>query len=111
MGRVCFWIAVSLFAAGCGAAVSDPCTTEADCGGQICLNRGDWTPGGYCSKPCTVGDDSSCPGGTTCVRDIIARDQPGCLKSCISANDCRKGYNCRVSNDSPRAVCVGNDGP
>ena len=39
-------LSAALFVAGCGATVGDPCTTEQDCGKQVCLNK-DYTPGGY----------------------------------------------------------------
>ena len=112
MTRVTFWMGLTvaaLLATGCGSSVSDPCTTPEDCGGQICLNER-WAPGGYCSAPCTLGDSNSCPGGSVCVRDVIARDKPGCVRSCTSGNDCRKGYICRVDRESPNAVCIGPDG-
>lgn len=113
MSRVSLWMAVgvlALMAAGCGSAVSDPCTTQEDCGGQICLNER-WTPGGYCSQPCTLGNADSCPGGTACVRDIISRDQAACLRTCVSATDCREGYRCDRANDSSSPVCIAGDGP
>lgn len=100
---------LSLFAVGCGSTVGDPCTTEADCGGQVCLNR-DWTPGGYCTKSCTVGVEDSCPGGSLCVRDAVAKDLPGCLRTCKGNSDCRSGYTCRSVRDSTTAVCVGPEG-
>ena len=111
MTRLGLWMAVGLgaLALGCGSSVADPCTTEADCGGQICLNK-NYAPGGYCSKPCTPGVEESCPGGTVCVRDIIAKDQPGCLRSCTGPSDCRKGYGCEVIRESSRAVCIGPEG-
>lgn len=114
MSRITMWISAGLLAlgaAGCGSAVSDPCTTQADCGGQVCLNNKNWTPGGYCTQPCTIGDASSCPGGTVCVRDIIAKDQSACLRSCVSASDCRGGYRCERANESPNPVCIAGDGP
>ncbi len=100
--------AASLLTA-CGTTVGDPCTTKAECGGQICINR-EYTPGGYCSQQCTLGDDRTCPAGTTCIRDGQARDNPACFRTCSSPNDCRAGYECKAVKDNPKSVCVGPTG-
>ncbi len=101
-------IASSLLAA-CGATVGDPCTTASECSGQLCINE-TYTPGGYCSRQCTLGDDRSCPTGSLCVRDGLRRDVPACFRLCNDATSCRAGYACRFVNDSPRQVCIGTDG-
>lgn len=108
--RKALLLVAALFAlAGCGATVGDPCTTEQDCGGQVCLNKG-WTPGGYCTRTCTIGVDTSCPGGSICVTDAVAKDQSGCLRTCKGNSDCRTGYVCKSVRSSSSAVCVGPDG-
>jgi hypothetical protein len=98
-----------LVLAGCGVTMGDPCTTSAECDVGVCLNR-DFAPGGYCSKACNPGQPFSCPAGTTCVQGLLARDQPGCMKSCSQQSECRQGYVCRVENGSATAVCIGPAG-
>ncbi len=94
---------------GCGATIGDSCTSDRDCGTTgTCLNR-DFTPGGTCTLPCALGG-KACPAGSTCVDDAIARDTPGCLRSCRSATDCRLGYVCQAQRDAATLVCVGPQG-
>jgi hypothetical protein len=100
--------ALALFACACGPTVGDPCTTAAECGGAVCLNR-DFTPGGYCSTPCSTGA-VVCPSGTVCVRDALGRNTPGCMLSCGSQAQCRDGYVCRRENNSATEICVGPQG-
>ncbi|MFZ5471930.1 MAG: hypothetical protein ACOZIN_21075, partial [Myxococcota bacterium] len=75
--------------AGCGSTIGDPCTTPTDCGGQICLNRGDLTPGGYCTQQCTPADARTCPAGAVCVRDGQANNNDACYRLCRTQSDCR----------------------
>jgi hypothetical protein len=108
------WALVGLALAGlmqgCAATVADACESEADCGGQVCLNAA-FAPGGYCTKQCTVGRAESCPEGSTCVPDVIGKGMAGCLKACDKTkDDCRGGYTCRSANGSTQTVCVGPDG-
>ncbi len=95
-----------LFLAGCGATVGDSCTTVSECGNQLCINQS-YTPGGYCSKQCTLGEDSTCPGGSVCVRDGAAKDLAACFKVCKVKEDCRSGYVCASLRSSTQTVCVG----
>jgi hypothetical protein len=91
--------------AGCGATVGDPCTTANDCGSNLCINS-DLTPGGYCSRQCTLADDKTCPGGTTCIRDGLSKDVNACFKICVTQNECRTGYVCKALRDNTNTVCV-----
>jgi hypothetical protein len=103
--------ALAVFAAAtllaCGSTVGDPCTTAAECGNQLCLNK-EYTPGGYCSKQCTPGEDDTCPAGTTCVRNGAANDLSACFRVCKSAKECRAGYACQQYKESSAPVCVGS---
>jgi hypothetical protein len=90
----------------CGPIIGDACTVAADCGGQLCINK-PYTPGGYCSKQCTVGDEGSCPAGSSCVRDGNGSNSPACFHNCSAAQDCRAGYACLSTSKSPRPICVG----
>jgi hypothetical protein len=79
-----------------------PCETTAECGSDprsACLtDAGDGYPGGYCGmEPCD--DVQICPAGATCV--AIGGETPGCLASCTSDNDCRKGYVCQLFDTKP----------
>ncbi len=98
-----------LVLAACGPSVGDPCTTPSDCGGQVCINQ-EWTPGGYCSRQCTVADERSCPGGSLCVPDGMGRDFAACFRICRTDADCRTGYVCRVVKDRAQPVCIGPQG-
>lgn len=91
----------------CGPTIGDPCTTSQECGGQVCLNRGESTPGGYCSRQCTQADLTTCPGGSICVRDGLVRGTAACYRQCRTQADCRPGYVCRLYNDSLETVCAG----
>ncbi|MHB8872659.1 MAG: hypothetical protein ACYC8T_03135 [Myxococcaceae bacterium] len=95
--------------AACGPTVGDPCTVPADCGGQVCITR-DYAPGGYCTRACTTTDPNSCPGGTVCLADGVAKDTPGCFKVCTSQAQCRPGYVCKVERDSVQSLCIGPNG-
>ncbi len=99
---------IAVLVGACGPTVGDPCTTPLECGPGTCLNQ-DFTPGGYCSLSCTQAK-STCPAGTVCVTGAIARDTPGCLRSCTTDKDCRLGYVCLAQKDSATPVCVGPRG-
>lgn len=105
---LCGVAGLALLLVGCGATVGDPCTTPSDCGGQNCINQ-EWTPGGYCSQQCNLADERSCPGGTLCIPDGLAKDVPACFRTCRNQNDCRPGYVCKSVKDRP-PVCVGPTG-
>ena len=105
--RVLVFLA-ALVVTACGPTIGDACTTERDCGTGVCLNR-DFTPGGACSLPCSIGG-AACPAGSVCVDDAVGRDSPGCLPSCRSAMDCRGGYVCKTEKNSATPVCVGPEG-
>ncbi|HZH04578.1 MAG TPA: hypothetical protein VEY30_12405 [Myxococcaceae bacterium] len=94
---------------GCGATVGDPCTTNADCSNQLCINTVT-APGGYCSRLCTPEEEEACPGGSTCVRDGAGRGLSACFRECDQMGDCRSGYACSVLPGSRRAVCTGVSG-
>ena len=98
-----------LLLAACGTTIGDPCTTNEQCGGQICINQS-YTPGGYCSRQCTLADPRTCPSGSVCIRDGQARDNPACFHVCRAQPDCRTGYVCKAVKDSLDAVCVGPTG-
>ncbi len=102
------WLAGALALIGCGATVGDPCTVPDDCNGQLCVTRAE-TPGGYCSQQCVLGDDGSCPSGSTCVREGAGGEIHACFLRCNDAGDCRSGYACRTHKDSGFTVCVGPD--
>jgi hypothetical protein len=88
-------------------SVGDPCTSKTQCAGPNahCLpsdpaNTANpiFFPGGYCSKSCTVGQDSDC--GTdsngnavnNCMNFGTAASPVGlCVKGCSAASDCRGG--------------------
>jgi hypothetical protein len=91
--------------AGCGPTIGDPCTTAADCSGVLCLNVA--SPGGYCTAPCNVTEATSCPTGSVCVRDALAKNSPACFRLCNRPSECRSGYTCRSINSSPN-ICVGS---
>ncbi|MGQ0508683.1 MAG: hypothetical protein ACT4TC_25565 [Myxococcaceae bacterium] len=91
--------------AGCGATVGDACTTVSECGNQLCINNKDYTPGGYCSRQCTHGDDRTCPNGSTCIRNG-AGDFDACFRVCQTNSECRTGYTCAVFRGSTQSVCV-----
>ena len=96
---------------GCGATVGDACTVDADCGGQsICINNADYTPGGYCTKPCSPLNDSTCPSGSTCVSQMAADDVSACMRECTSSDDCRSGYLCLSGiRGNAHSICVGSE--
>ena len=98
---------LAVLSTGCGATIGDPCTTNAECGaGVLCVNR-DYSPGGYCTISCKVEDpNTSCPTGSTCVRDALSKNAPACFRMCNRQTDCRNGYACRSVNGSVN-ICVG----
>lgn len=95
--------------AACGPTVGDACTVDDDCSAGVCLNAA-FTPGGYCSQSCALGDAQSCPTGSVCVEDVLPEREPGCLSSCERNDDCRDGYLCRDTGASKGKVCVGTEG-
>lgn len=107
------WIVAAGLAAGllgtlgCGATIGDACTTAADCGNTLCINR-EYTPGGYCSRQCTTSTD--CPAGTACIPNGAATGVNACFRLCTAAQDCRRGYDCLSSPGSGAKVCVGPPG-
>lgn len=91
---------------GCGPTIGDPCTVAGDCGNQLCINK-PYTPGGYCSRQCSLGDDRSCPTGSSCVREGNGSNSPACFHNCSTATDCRAGYVCLSTSKSSKPICVG----
>ena len=91
----------------CGPTIGDACTTDGECGpGVLCVNR-NFAPGGYCTIACKVEDpNTTCPTGSTCVRDALSRNTPACFRACNHQADCRNGYTCRSVNGSV-SICVG----
>jgi hypothetical protein len=82
-----------------GAAVGDPCNTDAQCPGGVCIPElsGEGVPtgwpGGYCTVLC---DGAPCPGGSQCIGFDNAQY---CLKSCADISGCRTcGYACDDTN-------------
>lgn len=72
----------------------DPCALWSDCaeGSECAADAFAW-PGGFCrSVSCTVGDDSTCHGGTCTLVGALNE----CLVSCTGDGDCREseGYRC-----------------
>ncbi len=108
--KILLFLGFALLLTGCGTSIGEGCTTSDDCGGQICINRGGRTPGGYCSKQCVLGDDSNCGGGAICVKEGAGKDFHACFLSCERSEDCRKGYSCLNEKDGQRKVCVGPEG-
>ena len=102
-------VPVALLMSGCGATVGDACTTASDCANQVCINQ-PWTPGGYCSKSCTVGDDGSCPSGSTCIANGNGTGNPACFRVCTTMMDCRNGYACLQSRTGSKLICVASGG-
>lgn len=94
---------------GCGATIGDPCTTPNECGDKLCLNK-DFTPGGYCSQQCVVGDSNTCPAGSTCIKDGAGAGINACFLQCDRDQDCRTGYACRRIKDQQFTVCVAPEG-
>lgn len=99
---------LALALGACGPTIGDACTADADCGPGVCVKK-DYTPGGMCSLACEVGG-ALCPAGTICVKDAIAGNQSGCMKSCTRQADCRDAYVCNNAKDSATPVCVGPAG-
>jgi len=99
-------VPAALLMSACGATVGDACTTASDCGNQLCINQA-WTLGGYCSKPCTTGDDSTCPSGSTCIAGGNGANSPACFRLCSTSKDCRSGYVCEQSRTNPKLICIG----
>jgi serine protease len=98
---------VAILAAGCGPTIGDPCTTNSECGPAVlCINR-DFSPGGYCTISCEIKDpNTTCPTGSTCVRDALSNNTNACFRTCNRQSDCRAGYACRSVNGSV-SICVG----
>ena len=94
---------------GCGSTIGDPCTVTDECGEQLCLNQ-KGTPGGYCSKACTLTEEDSCPSGSLCVQDGAGSGIHACFLECGSASDCRRGYRCERVRDQQGTVCIGPEG-
>ena len=110
MSRLAFFaLGLALALSACAPVAGDTCTTQADCGGQVCLNV-TYTPGGYCTQQCSIEPSDTCPAGSTCVRDAVAAGINGCLRTCDTVKDCRSGYECRKARESAETVCVGPEG-
>lgn len=92
----------------CGPTIGDACTADSQCGIGRCLQT-DAAPGGACSAPCVIGGER-CPTGSVCVRDALARGEPGCLPSCARQSDCRDEYVCKIEKESETPICVGPKG-
>ena len=90
---------------GCGPTIGDPCTTSTDCGGVLCINR-DFSPGGYCTQTCKLGQANNCPTGSVCIADALAKNSAACFRQCTKQSECRNGYTCRSIGGSV-TFCVG----
>jgi hypothetical protein len=89
------------------SVVGTPCVTDDDCmdeGAPACLDDPDFSPAGYCTNYCVVGDDS-CPDGSVCTQ--VNETTALCFVSCDpAAPACREGYGCaELAPSGP--VCVG----
>lgn len=81
------------------AAVGSACDTFADCrAGDVCLNHQQNWPGGMCVQVgCTIGDPTSCPAASACVRFEefgTTRCMPSCSTTSTTSPACRAGYEC-----------------
>jgi hypothetical protein len=105
---------VCMIAGNASAHVGDACAQDSDCAqGQICLAGPDGFSGGYCSATCYTACTRPCPDNASCLPygtqgDLI------CLKSCVTASDCRQGYRCGAVGAGQGCVAgcmVDNDCP
>ncbi len=100
-------VVLAVLSTGCGPTIGDPCTTNAECGPAVlCLNK-DFSPGGYCTISCKLAEpNTTCPTGSTCVKDALDKGTAACFRLCNRQADCRNGYACRTVNGS-QSICVG----
>lgn len=95
MGRLACVLALGIAAAvaacagdspkdtSCKGALYDPCATEHDCTatGTTCMPVGSFE---VCTKPCTPGDNSTCPkqGGSAATCNAAGLCEPAAPNSC-----------------------------
>jgi hypothetical protein len=77
----------------CKPQIGDPCFQAIDCspdgtGGRICDVT---SPEGYCTIINCTSD--ACPEEAACVA-FRGGEQSFCMASCLTAEDCREGYDC-----------------
>jgi hypothetical protein len=111
----CAWALVFVGCAGDPPNLGGECSFQSGgCDdGLVCIAR---APAGYCSSPCsTAGSSSECPTasmcGTVCPQDAKGWtkefcDALICLKTCKSAEDCRRDQNCVAERVSGVLVCL-----
>ena len=97
--------------ASCGEsdAVGSSCTTEADCGGALCITGGSF-PDGVCTPACDTNSD--CTEAFSC----ISRSGGICLPNCTAIEDCEDlrgaDWQCREESlqagGGNRLVCIGD---
>ncbi|MCD6497298.1 MAG: hypothetical protein J7M25_03235 [Deltaproteobacteria bacterium] len=78
----------------CDGFDDDPCTQDASCLGNKCLDEAAYGfPGGICSRDCVDGSD--CASGYDCFT-YSPTNENVCLKLCSSgqSSECRSGYTC-----------------
>ena len=72
-----------------GADDGEPCVSDINCKGGVCLKADAGYPGGYCST-LNCDNDGECNGGVC----TVASANTVCRAACGSGSDCRSGYNC-----------------
>ena len=76
---------------GSGGAQGQPCDTDADCSGGLCITEAlAGAPDGFCSQLCDV-LLQDCPAGAVCAPAPFG---DVCLSECVDSGDCRAGYHC-----------------
>lgn len=83
------------------ATVGGACAQPADCGAGEECRVGQSFPGGVCTRPCVLGQPSTCSPESRCVDTAVGAL---CLPSCTGAT-CRAGYACGAIAGSPDTVC------
>lgn len=77
------------------STVGAPCTRDADCTGGVlaeafCITAAEGYPGGYCSAPCQL----VCADFSSICAGELAPLVGNCYAGCVTAGDCRTGYDC-----------------
>lgn len=90
-----------------GSDDGEPCGTDDECAGRLCMPEPVWQDGYCTTRPCNTDEECSAP-------DVMCSSFEGesmCLLMCGSSDDCRDGYYCGEVPGRRELACLPGEPP